>query len=391
MRIALCLSGQPRTWRHAWRAAFAYFAAHEMDVFIHTWDEMDAAELQELLTTYAPKAFTIEARPQFMAEKRRMAERFPISPPFTIFDMFHSMAASITLALDFDRAPYDLICRSRFDLIHDGQWEGEPPPAGGVTVPAHGGVGDIGCNDQFAIGDPGAMRRYAGISGWLMDGMLGIRAVSFKPEVILQYYLTAISGLTISREPLAQRLLREDQTGLPFADIIHDPMFNARKNEEWEAFAKAHDLRGADGELDFQHRSRTPLAYDRWLKGLPDEQREAVLKRAWPERLVAIDQLLADTLALAAMDAERYGVIRLICAALVHRMPRREPISAQSFIVHALSTNILDMQRAQDWVREDANRVAQVAAALTGLPMLAAALQFAPPFEQPALMGWRAE
>ena len=393
MRIALCLSGQPRTWRHTWETAFAYFEAHDLDVFIHTWDETDPAELQDLLATYAPKAFTIEPHPPFMAEKRRMAERFPFSPPFTIFDMFHSIAASLILALDSGDAatPYDLICRSRFDLILDDQWNGQPPPEGAVIVPAHGGVGEIGCNDQFAIGSPDTMRRYAGISAWLMDGMLDFQGRQFMPEVVLQNYLTVINGLTVVREPLALRLLREDQAGLPYAEVRHDPMFNAVKREQWEAFAKAHDLRGANQELDFDHHSRTPLEFDRWLKGLPNEQRQAVLTLPWPDRLVAIDHLLGEALGLAPMEAERYGVVRQICAALVHRMARNEPMSPQSFIVQALSANILDMRRAQDWVREDGTRVEQVAKALTGLPMLGAALKFAPPFDQKASMGWRAE
>jgi len=393
MRIALCLSGQPRTWRHTWRTAFAYFEAHEVDVFIHTWDELDAAELQDLLATYAPRAFRLEARPLFLAEKRRLAERFPVWPHLTIFDMFHSMSASLTLALDSDStaAHYDLICRSRFDLIHDGRWNGERPPAGAVVLPSDDNTADLGCNDQFAIGEPATMRRYAGIADWLMEGMLDFRGTTLMPEVALQHYLKIVSGLTIKPEPLAQHLLREDQVGLPFAEVHHDPLFNARKSEDWEAFAKAHDLRGGDRELDFQHFSRTPLGFDRWLKGLPNEQRQAALTLAWPDRLVAIDQLLVETLGLGAMDAERYGAVRLICAALVNRMARDEPISPQSFIVHALSANALDMRRAQQWYQEDTSRVEQVAKALTGLPMLAAALQFAAPFEQQAAMGWRYE
>jgi len=393
MRIALCLSGQPRTWRHAWRTAFAYFEAHEVDVFIHTWDELDPAELQDLLAAYAPRAFRLEPRPSFMAEKRRLAERFPVTPPFTIFDMFHSMAASVTLALEADSAatPYDLICRSRFDLIHDGRWNGEAPPAGAVLVPSHGGAGDFGCNDQFAIGDPATMRRYAGIADWLMEGMGHFQGSAFMPEVALQYYLKTVCGVTLLQEPMVQRLLREDQAGLPYAEIRHDPLFNARKSEEWEAFAKAHDLRGGDRALDFHHRSRTPLAYDRWLKGLPEEQRRPALTLPWPERLAAIDHLLIETLGLAAMDAERHGVVRQICAALVHRMARDEPMSPASFVVQALSANVLDMKLAQAWVQEDGGRVEQVAKALTGLPMLAAALRFAPPFEQEGVMGWRAD
>jgi len=392
MRIALCLSGQPRTWRHTWRTAFDFFAGHAVDVFIHTWEETDPADLRDLLATYAPRGYAVEARPLFIAEKRRMAELFPTSPPFTIFDMFHSMSASVALALAASKAgqPYDVICRSRFDLIHDGRWDGEPPPTNAVVVSAAEAREDA-CNDQFALGDPAAMRLYAGVSPWLMDGLLDFHGSLFRPEMALYHYLTRTCGLTVVRAPLAVTLLRPDQAGRPFADLRDDPMFHALKREDWEAFAKTHDLRGADRALDFEHFGRTPLALDRWLQGLPAERRAAVLTPAWPERIVAIERLIGDEIGRADMDAQRHGMVRLICAALMHRMARDEPVSPLSFIVQALSANVLDMQRAQAWVQADGGRIAQVAAFLGDLPMLAAALRFAPPFEQPASSGWRAE
>jgi len=287
--------------------------------------------------------------------------------------------------------PYDVICRSRFDLIHDGRWSGERPLENTLVAPAIGDLDGSACNDQFAIGDPATMRFYAGLSAWLMDGMGDFSDSWFRPEIVLHHYLTRVCGLVIDRQPLAVTLLRPDQVGRPFADLRDEPMFHAIKREEWQAFAKAHALRGAEGELDFEHYGRTPLALDRWLIGLPVEQRQAVLTQPWPERIVAIDRLLGDELGQAVLDGDRYSMIRLICAALVHRMSRGEPMSALSFIVHALSANSLDMRRAQVWIQEDGGRLEHVVQALAGLPMLAAALQFAPALDQPASMGWRVD
>jgi len=392
MRIALCLSGQPRTWRHSWRTAFDFFAGHEVDVFIHTWDETGPEELQDVLATYAPRAFTVEPRPLFIDEKRRLAELFPVSPPFTIFDMFYSMAASVAHALAANDAgrPYDVICRSRFDLIHDGRWDGERPAPNTVVVPATEEAEVSACNDQFVIGDPAAMREYAGVSMWLMDGLRDFQGAMFRPEIGLHYYLTRTRGLNLVQTPVAVTLLRPEQVDRPFAELRDDPMFHALKREDWAAFAKAHALRGKDRDLDFQHFGQTPLALDRWLQALPSQQRQAVLTPAWPDRIAAIDRLIGDELGRAALDGGRYAMVRLICAALVHRMARDEPVSPQSFIVQALSANGLDMVRAQQWVQADGGRVAEVAAALTDLPMLSAAFRFAPPFDQPPAGGWRA-
>src|SRR4051794_7421355 len=98
MRIALCLSGQPRTWRATCESLFAFFAGHELDVFLHTWREGEPSELEALLTAYAPRGHAIGARPLFAEEKRLLADRFPTRPPLTIFDMFHSVAESLALA-----------------------------------------------------------------------------------------------------------------------------------------------------------------------------------------------------------------------------------------------------------------------------------------------------
>jgi hypothetical protein len=393
MHIAVCLSGQPRTWRHTYESLFEFFRPHRVDLFFHTWDETDPSELDALTATYRPRAFEVGPRPLFIEAKRRLAERFPVSPPFPVFDMFHSAAASLRLALQAqpDRPAYDLICRTRFDIVHDGQWRGPPPPADGVLVPAGLSEVDGGCNDQFAIGDPAAMQVYAGVTDWLPEGLASLPGPAFRPEVALRRYLAEVRGLTVLREDLSLNLLREGQIGTPFHHLRDEPMFHARKREDWEAFAKTHELRGAAGELDFSHYGRAPLTLDRWLDARPTDQRRAVLSQAWPSRLVAIDALIRTEIGAEALDAERHSLVRLLCAALIHRMARDEPMDAEGFVVHALSANALDMRRAQQWIQETPDRTAQVIQALSRVPTLDAAFRFAPPFDQPAVMGWRVD
>ncbi len=86
---------------------------------------------------------------------------------------------------------------------------------------------------------------------------------------------------------------------------------------------------------------------------------------------------------------ESYTTVRLLCAALIHRMERDEPIAAESFVVHALSANYLDMRRAQAWLQAQGGRSQGVAAALSHLPVLQSAIRFAPPLDQKPLGAWR--
>ena len=392
MRIAVCLSGQPRTWRHTYESLFAFFGDHELDVFLHTWSETDSAELEALAAAYQPRRVRAEERPLFVEEKRKMAALFPISPPLTVFDMLHSMAASLALALEaHDVLPYDFICRSRFDLIHDGVWDGSAPPSGGVLVKQDTPGVPGGCNDQFALGDAAAMAAYAGFAAWLPDGLERLQGPAFRPEAALQHYLQKVCGLDVIQTPLAATLLREAQVGRPFSALKDEPMFHALKREEWEAFAKTHGLEGASQPLSFQHYGRTPLTLDRWLTAQPEALRLALLTPPWPERLLAIDAYIGREIAFSPLDAERYGLIRLICAALIHRMTEGEAMGPESFVVHALSANGLDMRRAHQWLNAEPGHATQAAAAISRAPALEAAFKFAPAFDQPGQMGWRLE
>jgi len=392
MRLAICLSGQPRTWRHTHESLFKFFGAHDLDVFIHTWDEVEATELDAIKAAYSPRVIVHGPRPPFLDEKRALAERFPATPPFTTFDMFYSVAASLNLAIDACGATlkaYDLICRTRFDTIYDGRWRGEPPPKGALAVQTGQFEPQGGCNDQFALGEPDAMRLYAGVSQWLPQGMQSLPPPHFRPEVALQTYLLNVCGLALHRERFALTLLREDQLGRPFTALEDDTRHHIRKSEAWEAFAHAHLAPEIAAKLDFRHYGRLPPMLDQWLQARPPEVRSAVLSGDWTCRIVAIDCLLQSETG-GAMDPDRHLMIRLINAALINRMPRDEPMGLESFIVHAVSANLETMKRALDWALEDESRLAALASVLNRLPTLGAAYRFAQPFQQPPTVGWGA-
>ncbi|MDR3511661.1 MAG: hypothetical protein P4L73_08510 [Caulobacteraceae bacterium] len=392
MRIAVALSGQPRTWRHTRQPLSRFFAGHEVEVFFHTWDEVEPGEVDALVAAYAPRAYRVEPRPLFVEEKRRLAERFPTRPPLTVFDMFHSVSASLGLALaaQAEGAGYDLICRTRFDLTYDGAWTASPPAAGCVLTPP-GFEPEGGCNDQFALGDPEAMGAYAGVSAWLPEGLEALGGAWFRPEVALGTYLRSAAGLDLRRQAFPVVLLREDQVGRPFQALRDDPMFHAGKHEAWEAFARSHFDAAVAERLDFNHAGRRPLAFVRWLQARPADERRALSSLDWPLRIAAIDQFITRELGGPALDAQRHELIRLICATLIHQMDRSEPMTPEAFVVHALSVNILDMRRALAWLEADQGRVNLLPDVLNRLGVLRAAFTFAPPFDQVGEHAWRVE
>lgn len=117
-RIAVCLSGQPRTWRVTAKSILSFFAnpEAEVDYFIHTWsnntwqdrgsmsfeEEYDKNAIEE---TFAPKGM------MFQQQKR--------DPTFGFEPLFHSMAVSQSLKKRYELAhnfEYDCVVKCRLDL-----------------------------------------------------------------------------------------------------------------------------------------------------------------------------------------------------------------------------------------------------------------------------------
>lgn len=391
MRIALCLSGQPRTWRATRESLTAFFAGHEVEIFLHTWREGDPAELEALLAAYAPRAWRIEERPLFLTQKRLLAERYPTRPPLTLFDMLHSIEASLALAAAHEPA-FDLVVRARFDALFDGAWSGEVPGPGEVVTPDDF-PSPAGCNDQFAIGRPAAMQAYGALGGWFAGVLPEVRGEALQPEVLLRGYLEEVCGLRVTRQPIAMRLLRHADGEKAFAEVVDDPLFHAAKHEAWEAFAQAH-LADLAPVLDFAHPARTPLALDRaldaWAQARGPAAAHALFAAPWPQRLAAIDGFLAEQAGeTAALDEAAYEAVRLVCAALLQRMDRREPLGLESALVHMLSDNIRDMRRAYAWLEATPGAAGQVLLAAPPGGLLARTVAFRPPWSAQGRDIWR--
>ncbi|MBB6251322.1 hypothetical protein [Nitrospirillum iridis] len=402
MRVALCLSGQPRTWRHCVDSLHRFVGGHAVTTFLHVWDDVPGTELTEMLAAYQPAAHLVTARPPFLDEKRRMAERWNYRPPFSIFDMFHAVNLSLTLALahkgeDGRSAPFDAVLRVRYDSRFDDVLPDAWFKAGALITPDSWAPPE-GYNDQFAFGRPAFMRLYAAFSTWLPRGMEGHARPVFQPEVILRQYLDTVAMIPVKPSPLRITLLREGQEELSFDKLTDLPMVHAQKAARWKRYAS--DSLPADlvSKLDFSHYADAPLAVDQQLEQLlalmGEPQRQALLRAPWAERLQTVDAFLATQISQLSgngtLTGEEYERVRLLCAGLLHRMPREDTMEPEGVILHALSCNELDAKRAADWLRltGEAGRGALMAP-LSRLTILAMAMGHADPFRQSFCIGWR--
>lgn len=166
MKIALCLSGMPRTFAHTAPTLCRYFDQHQTDIYLHLWQgEVADAELKAIQDAYHPVCILQTARPDADAGKAVLSARFAQRPNPFCFDMFYANARGIDCV---PRGAYTHIVRARYDTIFDGRCPKEicDAPDNVIFVP-DAYTPPKGCNDQFAIGTEKAMRTYAGMYDWL--------------------------------------------------------------------------------------------------------------------------------------------------------------------------------------------------------------------------------
>lgn len=165
MRIALCFSGQPRSWK----AGYEYYKKnlldnHDVTVFIHTWDTPDmswrAAAIQ-----YDCLHFRINGPLSEDLDKKYTntpnAEKWP--PRFTVSALY-STFRSMMLKIDQEvkTKQYDWVIKTRFDFALPCEIPFDRLEKGKLYMPncRTKAFGDWLGNDQFAIGDSDVMNKY---------------------------------------------------------------------------------------------------------------------------------------------------------------------------------------------------------------------------------------
>lgn len=144
-RIAICFSGQPRTWRNCvktWKENL--FPDYDVDVFCHIWDfntlpnsitvgslpnevKVEQSELDELLAVLKPKKFKIESSKEFTTVDSGQRVLDPSMTQFnggTKIPSFRSQYYGIMQAARLKRQyeiendfQYDIVVRMRYDAF----------------------------------------------------------------------------------------------------------------------------------------------------------------------------------------------------------------------------------------------------------------------------------
>jgi len=173
MKIALCLSGQPRGLKKAYEYVNkSLLSQYDVDVFAHTWIIDDPVKIDvchELITfideNYQPKMrrAELERSPDHTYKYHRILNAR--HPAHFTHSFYYSLYTANELRILYEQqhgVVYDWVVRSRFDLALNFIIPFETLESDKLYVPDDRMVPERDfCNDQFAYGAPDVINRYS--------------------------------------------------------------------------------------------------------------------------------------------------------------------------------------------------------------------------------------
>jgi hypothetical protein len=171
MKIALCLSGQPR----ALEEGFRYWKnnlldRYEVDVFVHSWDSHSNAQVLEL---YSPKAYLFEDY-KFSPEHDKIYEKNCVhesSLPRYSLSQFYTIFKSRNIKIEYEisnKVTYDWVIKGRFDYALNLDLKFNERDNSFVYLPIRrylraNNTYEYGFCDLFAFGPSDLMNKYMSV------------------------------------------------------------------------------------------------------------------------------------------------------------------------------------------------------------------------------------
>lgn len=251
MKIAVCLSGYPRTWRHCLDSQLDFFGG-QADYFLHTWrDGHDVLAprdwtFDELNSGYRPKGIYVENRPDYADFELKVISTFDRQrSSANLIYIAHGIYEADRLRRAYEKHngfSYDVVFRCRYDLLFHGTLNTGQIHPHMVTFPHqanyHGGY-----NDQVCCGSSSVMTKFSSL-------LLHIdKTLRYPPhkgryigERVLLYWLQA-QGLLAHRADIEYRVLRPAHAGVPFEQIpVNDMAYSKLRNQQ--RLSRAHEILG---------------------------------------------------------------------------------------------------------------------------------------------------
>ena len=241
MRIAVCLSGEPRAYLICYKTLKNIFSEVKVDYFISTWQHCQCYH-EQLVELYNPKKISYEPSQDFTKYHDKILQTYGTSK-FSflgMFDMCYLIKKSINL-VDV-KENYDWVIRARFDLRFDDNKKFpfhllNPQAINFPTVENY-----CGYNDQFFVAKKDIMNKVADIFNWLPSSISRyIIKKGYNPEPILKYYVDIIRHLLVHHFEFDYKLYRESfGTIEKYEDIpCQNDDFHIEKKRKFDEYVRS--------------------------------------------------------------------------------------------------------------------------------------------------------
>lgn len=267
MRIAVCLSGQPRTVRTCWPALKACFRDYETDWFFSTWDDPVHHTLlhEQLIAPGEMAAYEFVAEPDFRLQEERILRAFADTfPDFFILSQWYGVMRVLALReqwAQLHQVEHALVVRCRFDLALDFDHFGQAlthfrPDAVHMFTASTGGY------DQFCYGSPQVMRALLDFPGWLLGygAQFGYQYGFHASPLFKAFFLDR--NIPVNHISLPLRVLREYDNSPTIVREARTREYIARHfpalaGRAWAGNRQAYTpLYPAPWDIDYQHNRR---------------------------------------------------------------------------------------------------------------------------------------
>lgn len=236
-KIAVCLSGHPRTFADVASSIFDTFADFDVDYYFSTWDgQAENAQVLEIFAQHHANLLSYEfvKQPDLLKIERQICEAYTESfPDFFIMHQWYGVSRSIGLAMQLSELldiQYDFIVRMRFDLLSNFKFKDiiSAYQRGSIVIVPSLTKG----SDQFFFAQPQEMRKFIHFPQWLSsfaekyEAKYGFYASpllrAFIHDSDLDIIFVREADLSVARVEKDARALREQRT----RDYIQERMLD---------------------------------------------------------------------------------------------------------------------------------------------------------------------
>lgn len=248
LKIAVCISGEPRSFEHCINSFKRFFHGHNISIFIASKSEENLKLIRE---NYLPHSILQYNDPDFSDLEKAGIKKFgfikrknnvfiPQANP-NLYPMWYGIKQSF-IALEQatpDISEFDAICRCRFDTFFKRPLPNLDFTKNTIYIDPnyneHGGY-----SDQFAIGNPECMQDYFMLYDWFNESLeYSFGDKGYLPERVLKIYLEDKCHIKTTEIKFETRLLRDEFIGLlPHQIPIKGMITNTKRNEGIQNYIK---------------------------------------------------------------------------------------------------------------------------------------------------------